>query len=90
MIKAGLVVEGGGMRGVYSSGVLDFFIEKDLFFENKMNEECGVFGVFNHENAAELTYYGLHALQHRGQGGGVRRHEGLPGLHHERRGPADH
>ena len=39
------------------------------FFENKMNEECGVFGVFNHENAAELTYYGLHALQHRGQEG---------------------
>ena len=34
MIKAGLVVEGGGMRGVYSSGVLDFLIEKDLFFEN--------------------------------------------------------
>ena len=43
--------------------------ELDLFFENKMNEECGVFGVFNHENAAELTYYGLHALQHRGQEG---------------------
>jgi len=30
---------------------------------------CGIFGVFNHENAAELTYYGLHALQHRGQEG---------------------
>ena len=43
--------------------------ELDLFFENKMNEECGVFGIFNHENAAELTYYGLHALQHRGQEG---------------------
>ncbi|MCL1948365.1 MAG: amidophosphoribosyltransferase [Turicibacter sp.] len=43
--------------------------ELDGFFENKMNEECGVFGVFNHENAAELTYYGLHALQHRGQEG---------------------
>ncbi|MCL2246303.1 MAG: amidophosphoribosyltransferase [Lentimicrobiaceae bacterium] len=34
-----------------------------------LNEECGVFGVFNCENAAELTYYGLHALQHRGQEG---------------------
>ena len=34
-----------------------------------IHEECGVFGVFNHENAAELTYYGLHALQHRGQEG---------------------
>lgn len=28
---------------------------------------CGVFGVFGHPNAAEITYYGLYALQHRGQ-----------------------
>ena len=28
---------------------------------------CGVFGIFGHTNAAELTYYGLYALQHRGQ-----------------------
>jgi len=28
---------------------------------------CGVFGVFGHPSAAELTYYGLFALQHRGQ-----------------------
>jgi hypothetical protein len=28
---------------------------------------CGVFGVFNHPEAANLTYLGLHALQHRGQ-----------------------
>ena len=28
---------------------------------------CGVFGVYGHANAAELTYYGLYALQHRGQ-----------------------
>ena len=28
---------------------------------------CGVFGVYGHPNAAELTYYGLYALQHRGQ-----------------------
>ena len=28
---------------------------------------CGVFGVHGHPNAAELTYYGLYALQHRGQ-----------------------
>ncbi|WP_418571477.1 patatin-like phospholipase family protein, partial [Intestinibacter bartlettii] len=39
--KAGLVVEGGGMRGVYSSGVLDFFIEKDLFFENNYGVSAG-------------------------------------------------
>jgi amidophosphoribosyltransferase len=30
-------------------------------------DSCGVFGVFNHPQAARLTYYGLYALQHRGQ-----------------------
>jgi amidophosphoribosyltransferase len=28
---------------------------------------CGVFGIYGHPNAAEITYYGLYALQHRGQ-----------------------
>jgi amidophosphoribosyltransferase len=31
---------------------------------------CGVFGIFGHEEAANLTYLGLHALQHRGQESG--------------------
>lgn len=34
---------------------------------DKLKEECGVFGVFNHDDAARLTYLGLYALQHRGQ-----------------------
>lgn len=34
---------------------------------DELNEECGVFGVFGHPDAVNLTYYGLHALQHRGQ-----------------------
>lgn len=34
---------------------------------DKPREYCGVFGVFDHSEAAMLTYYGLHALQHRGQ-----------------------
>ncbi|MEM7634254.1 MAG: amidophosphoribosyltransferase [Pseudomonadota bacterium] len=43
-----------------------------LTFELEMNgdslrEECGVFGVFGHEDASALTALGLHALQHRGQ-----------------------
>jgi amidophosphoribosyltransferase len=29
--------------------------------------ECGIFGIYGHPNAAELTYFGLYALQHRGQ-----------------------
>ena len=36
---------------------------------NEIHEECGVFGIYNVENAAQLTYYGLHSLQHRGQQG---------------------
>jgi amidophosphoribosyltransferase len=34
---------------------------------NKLREECGVFGIFGHPEAARLTYLGLYALQHRGQ-----------------------
>ncbi|HXF41760.1 MAG TPA: amidophosphoribosyltransferase [Blastocatellia bacterium] len=34
---------------------------------DKFKDECGVFGIFNHEDAARLTYLGLYALQHRGQ-----------------------
>ncbi len=30
-------------------------------------ESCGVFGIYGHEDAAKLTYFGLYALQHRGQ-----------------------
>ena len=35
--------------------------------DDKLHEECGVFGVFGHRDAAALTALGLHALQHRGQ-----------------------
>lgn len=34
-----------------------------------LNEECGVFGIWGHTESAQLSYYGLHALQHRGQEG---------------------
>src|SRR6266478_5426596 len=34
---------------------------------DKFKDECGVFGIFNHEDGARLTYLGLYALQHRGQ-----------------------
>jgi len=47
----------------YNEGVVN---NHDFFFD-KLREECGVFGVFGHPDAAHLAYYGLHALQHRGQ-----------------------
>ncbi|MEH7223374.1 amidophosphoribosyltransferase [Bacillus sp. JJ1566] len=34
-----------------------------------LNEECGLFGIWGHPDAAQITYYGLHSLQHRGQEG---------------------
>jgi amidophosphoribosyltransferase len=42
----------------------------DLDFElnaDRLREECGVFGIYGHPDAAALTALGLHALQHRGQ-----------------------
>ena len=33
----------------------------------RLKEECGIFGIYGHPQAAELTYLGLYALQHRGQ-----------------------
>ena len=35
-----------------------------------LNEECGVFGIWGHPEASNVTYFGLHSLQHRGQEGG--------------------
>src|SRR5512136_2173270 len=35
--------------------------------EDKFKDECGVFGIFGHPEAAKMTYLGLYALQHRGQ-----------------------
>ncbi|QGQ46090.1 amidophosphoribosyltransferase [Metabacillus sediminilitoris] len=50
---------------------------------SEMKEKCGVFGVFNHPKAADLTYYGLHALQHRGQeSAGIVASDGKAFRHH--------
>ena len=39
------------------------------FKYDKLREECGVFGISNHDDASALVALGLHALQHRGQEG---------------------
>jgi amidophosphoribosyltransferase len=51
---------GETMDGSGDNGLLD--LEAD-----RLREECGVFGIFNHPDAAAITALGLHALQHRGQ-----------------------
>ncbi|MGF1561605.1 MAG: amidophosphoribosyltransferase [Geminicoccaceae bacterium] len=47
------------------------------FDDDKLGEECGIFGIFGHGDAAAHTVLGLHALQHRGQeAAGVVTHDG--------------
>jgi len=41
--------------------------QKLAYADDRFHDECGVFGVFGHPEAANLTYLGLYALQHRGQ-----------------------
>jgi amidophosphoribosyltransferase len=53
--------------------------------DDRLREECGVFGVFGNEDAAALTALGLHALQHRGQeSAGIVTYDGAH-FHSERR-----
>lgn len=47
--------------------------------DDRPHEECGVFGIYGHPQAAALTYYGLVALQHRGQEAA-----GITSIDHER------
>ncbi|MBF0418214.1 MAG: amidophosphoribosyltransferase, partial [Magnetococcales bacterium] len=39
----------------------------DHLLDDHFHDECGVFGIYNHPEAANLVYLGLYALQHRGQ-----------------------
>ena len=39
----------------------------DPFDDDKLREECGIFGVYDTEGASAMVALGLHALQHRGQ-----------------------
>lgn len=41
MIDCGLVLEGGGMKGIYTAGVLEYFIEKELYFNNCYGVSAG-------------------------------------------------
>lgn len=41
MVNAGLILEGGGMRGIYTAGVLDYFMDKDLYFSETYAVSAG-------------------------------------------------
>ncbi len=44
-----------------------FKFQVSSFNDDKPREACGIFGIYDHPEAAALTYFGLYALQHRGQ-----------------------
>ena len=52
------------MKDMMENGLMNIDLDVD---GDTLREECGVFGVYNHPDAAALTALGLHALQHRGQ-----------------------
>lgn len=61
-----------------------------IFDDDKLKEECGVFAVFGHPDAAALTALGLHALQHRGQEAtGIVSHDGVDFYAHRALGLVD-
>jgi amidophosphoribosyltransferase len=58
------------MRRLTETSEMDATRDADLDIDldgDRLREECGVFGIFGHPDAAAITALGLHALQHRGQ-----------------------
>ncbi|HEU4839716.1 MAG TPA: amidophosphoribosyltransferase, partial [Micavibrio sp.] len=60
------------------------------FDDDKLHEECGVFGIYGHPEAAAMTALGLHALQHRGQeAAGIVAYDGTDFFVHKAMGLVD-
>ena len=69
---ANSVVGQGSRTGIESSGGEPVLRQRKGLWayspvDDRLHDECGVFGVLGHPDAARLTALGLHALQHRGQ-----------------------
>ncbi len=60
------------------------------FDDDKLHEECGVFGIYGHPESAAMTALGLHALQHRGQeAAGIVSYDGTDFYTHKAMGLVD-
>src|SRR4030088_1492695 len=76
----------GAMMEQGTDASQDTGLELDLeLHADRLREECGVFGIYGHPDAAAITALGLHALQHRGQeAAGIVSYDGKR-FHSERR-----
>src|SRR3984893_9473901 len=76
------------MENRQAESLTDRNLERDFDLElhaDRLREECGVFGIYGHPDAAAITALGLHALQHRGQeAAGIVSYDGKR-FHSERR-----
>jgi amidophosphoribosyltransferase len=56
---------GSSKKGLLKMPISKYQVTR--FNDDKPREACGIFGIYDHPEAAALTYFGLYALQHRGQ-----------------------
>ena len=59
-MKTGLVLEGGGMRGIYTAGILDVFIEHDIYFDGVLGVSAGAIhgcSFVSRQKGRSLRYY---------------------------------
>ena len=57
MVECGLVLEGGGMKGMYTAGVLEYFMEKDLYFKNCYGVSAGACHLCNYISKQKKRSY---------------------------------
>jgi amidophosphoribosyltransferase len=67
MTPTGVTADSGVASSVGVGGGVEIDDEDDGTPFDKLREECGVMAIYNHPDAARMTYWGLYALQHRGQ-----------------------
>lgn len=57
MVECGLVLEGGGMKGMYTAGVLEYFMEKELYFKNCYGVSAGACHLCNYISKQKKRSY---------------------------------
>lgn len=63
MVSCGLVLEGGGMKGIYTAGVLEYFMEKDLYLSDCYGVSAGACHLCNYISKQKMRSYRM-SLDH--------------------------